>query len=312
MVGPVLLDAVTTQNDFSSSVTTPVVYTVHAANGQTGNYSVKVERATGESRAPEARSVNVSGSIFIGQQVTGSYTYYDYNADPENGTTYAWYRADDTNGTNISGIIASTATYTLQAADQGKYLKFVVTPANAAELGDQGVAVSAWSAKIINSGDTITFDNYSFESNVGAPAGWTITRHPDSLTTEFLAVASDSSPTPHHGSNVAYFTYIGTTSANYAGIQSPEFPLVPGAGLVYNAWVTWPNTLAKFTTYFYFYDSAHNLISSVTSGTTADSGGTDPEKNGSVKYAPAMHTSVEWNSGCIPLERKLMRYILMI
>jgi hypothetical protein len=76
---------------------------------------------------PRAQNVFVAGVAQVGQIVTGAYTYQD--ADPEGTSTYRWFRADDANGTNQVAISGATAiTYTLTTDDQGKYIRFEVTP----------------------------------------------------------------------------------------------------------------------------------------------------------------------------------------
>jgi large repetitive protein len=77
---------------------------------------------------PTAANVNVSGTLQIGQVLTGSYLYADLDSDPESGTTYKWYRSDNAGGTNKVALSATGQTYTLIAADQAKFISFEVTP----------------------------------------------------------------------------------------------------------------------------------------------------------------------------------------
>jgi len=82
----------------------------------------------------------ISGSLWLDEQVTGSYHYFDHEGDSEEGTTIQWYRCDDTAGTNdviIAG--AELETYTIVEDDLGKYLRFGVRPssANGNTLGAQ-------------------------------------------------------------------------------------------------------------------------------------------------------------------------------
>ncbi|MCF8366007.1 MAG: hypothetical protein K9H16_09510, partial [Bacteroidales bacterium] len=79
--------------------------------------------------APVAYYATVSGVLEVGGALTGSYTYADFENDPEGTSTIQWYHADDATGTNQSAISGATAeTYELASADAGKYISFEVTP----------------------------------------------------------------------------------------------------------------------------------------------------------------------------------------
>lgn len=58
----------------------------------------------------------------VGDVLTGQYTYYDPEGDPEYGSTYQWYRET----TAIAG--ATNLTYTVVTEDVGHTLYFEVTP----------------------------------------------------------------------------------------------------------------------------------------------------------------------------------------
>jgi hypothetical protein len=78
---------------------------------------------------PSATNVTVSGTLTVGEIVTGSYIYQDTEADIEDVSLYQWYRADDASGTNEIAITGATSlNYTVSVADDGKYLSFGVTP----------------------------------------------------------------------------------------------------------------------------------------------------------------------------------------
>ena len=80
---------------------------------------------------PVVNSVAYTGTQRNFEVLTGTYIYFDTEANPENGTTFKWYRADDDSGTNATAIAGSTAqTYTLTLADVGKHIAFSVTPAS--------------------------------------------------------------------------------------------------------------------------------------------------------------------------------------
>ena len=72
--------------------------------------------------APQAQSVSIGGNPAIGENLTGSYTYFDADGDAESGTTFRWLR----NGGAISG--ATGTNYTVVGDDVGTTLAFEVTP----------------------------------------------------------------------------------------------------------------------------------------------------------------------------------------
>lgn len=100
--------------------------------------------------APVASSVNITGTLHIGQTLTGGYTYSDSDNDLEGTSTYQWFRADDASGLNTAAISGATnATYTLTAADNGKHVRFGVTPVAATGTSPGTQAFSSW--QLINS-----------------------------------------------------------------------------------------------------------------------------------------------------------------
>ncbi len=87
------------------------------------------EVRTGWLKIPTATSVNMTGTLRAGQTLTGTYTYNHASSTAEGLTTFKWYRANDING-NGATVVATrgTDTYTLTAADKGKYIAFAVIP----------------------------------------------------------------------------------------------------------------------------------------------------------------------------------------
>lgn len=78
---------------------------------------------------PYATSVGFSGTLSIGNTLTGNYNYLDNEADLEATSLFQWYRADDASGTNETAIASQTSlTYTATAADNGNFLAFGITP----------------------------------------------------------------------------------------------------------------------------------------------------------------------------------------
>lgn len=78
---------------------------------------------------PYATSVSVSGTYHIDSTLTLNYTYGDRNSDSEGTSTFKWYRANDTLGTGEAAISGATSqTYTLVSADDGKWISGEITP----------------------------------------------------------------------------------------------------------------------------------------------------------------------------------------
>ncbi|MGN0177988.1 MAG: hypothetical protein ACI4DY_00900 [Monoglobaceae bacterium] len=93
----------------------------------------------GYSEAPLASNVAITAESYaVGQTLTGSYTYVpDATEFPEDAskTKYQWYRASSSNGEYFPIDGATGATYTLTDADDGRYIKFGVKPANIDSVG---------------------------------------------------------------------------------------------------------------------------------------------------------------------------------
>ncbi len=159
--------------------------------GHTGTLSYTVE--VGPPVAPEALDITVTGNKFIGDTLTGSYTFYDYNQDLENedpdlGTTYRWLRSDTENGVYTAIASATEKTYVLTEDDVDMFLKFEVTPKSL--VAPEGTAKFTSSAvtgpqkpvaknlKITKSG-TALVGSYTYEQRDKAPEGqslykWTV------------------------------------------------------------------------------------------------------------------------------------------
>ncbi|MBK9240489.1 MAG: Ig-like domain-containing protein [Acidobacteria bacterium] len=147
----------------TTSVGTSSTYTLVAADaGQTITFEVTPVAATGTSpgvpatsagvtilnSAPTATSVGITGTLTVGQVLTGQYTYGDVDSDTEGASTFRWLR----NGTTVVG---TTGTYTLGAADAGQSITFEVTPVAATGTSPGTPATSA-GVTILNSAPTAT------------------------------------------------------------------------------------------------------------------------------------------------------------
>ncbi|MGL4751485.1 MAG: DUF1566 domain-containing protein [Aeromonadaceae bacterium] len=98
--------------------------------------------------APVANNVTISGTLAMGQTLTGNYQFADADGDTESGTTFQWFRADDAAGTINKTPVGSANTYMLVNADRGKYMVFEVTPKSASGSASTGTLARSVSSQI--------------------------------------------------------------------------------------------------------------------------------------------------------------------
>ena len=102
--------------------------------------------------APQAHDVMVTGIAWVGETLTGSFTYMDYEVDNPGSPIYHWYRADDAAGTNkttISG--ANSYSYTVQNADENKYIAYDITPVALTGVSPGTAVLSAYRGPVVPS-----------------------------------------------------------------------------------------------------------------------------------------------------------------
>ena len=115
----------------------------NSSTSSVGNPTLNVDYIFDLPAPPTATVQPITGTLQIGETLTGYYTYSDVNGDLEGVSTYKWYRADDSSGLNKTEIAGATSkTYVLTSADIGKYISFEVTPV-AATGTFQGIAVES-------------------------------------------------------------------------------------------------------------------------------------------------------------------------
>jgi len=103
---------------------------------------------------PWAYNLYIQGLYFIGQTLTGSYTYEDVNLKPEGESIYKWYRADSLTQVNPELITTDTTiNYVLDTTDYHKFVAFEITPV-AKGTGDSliGKPVRTWTGRIGGTG----------------------------------------------------------------------------------------------------------------------------------------------------------------
>ncbi|MDG0814049.1 dockerin type I domain-containing protein [Cohnella rhizosphaerae] len=134
-VGKYIIFEVTPVAAAGTATGTPVSYTSAAA--------------VLDNAAPTASAVSFSGTLKVGNTLTGAYTYADAEQDAEGATAFKWYTANDAAGTGKTAISGATAsTLALTSAQAGKYIIFEVTPVAAAGTAT-GTPVSYTSAAAV-------------------------------------------------------------------------------------------------------------------------------------------------------------------
>ncbi len=116
--------------------------------------------------APRAENVQISGTTEVGFTLTGSYSYVDDDGDAESGTTVRWLRGN----APIPG--ATGTSYTLVAADEGRLVRFEVTP-RAAQGPSPGTPVRATVGPIAAANTPPTAGNVAISGT--AEVGFTLT-----------------------------------------------------------------------------------------------------------------------------------------
>jgi len=102
---------------------------------------------------PTASNVLISGTPEVGQVLTGSYDYADREGGLQGASTFRWLHTDGEVDTPIDG--ATALTYTLVAADEGRLIKFEVTPVAQSGISP-GQAASAVAGPVVPPGPVST------------------------------------------------------------------------------------------------------------------------------------------------------------
>lgn len=128
----------------------------YAVNSVGMGYGEVIEFTTGNA-APMAASVTIAGDFEVNKQLTATYNYVDSEGDVEGSTIFQWYIAHDNAGTGQVPIAGATSkTYTVQEAAQGKYLSVAVKPI-AVTGATEGTEVKSAFFGAIGEATTVTF-----------------------------------------------------------------------------------------------------------------------------------------------------------
>lgn len=117
-----------------AETTVNIILTVEKiSTGETANTSViqvivpEKDESSELNYAPVAQNVSISGVAKVGNTLTGNYDFVDQDGDTEGASEYKWYRSSTSDGKNLIEV-GTGMSYTVIAADEGKYLYFEVKP----------------------------------------------------------------------------------------------------------------------------------------------------------------------------------------
>jgi len=134
--------------------------------------------------APVATEVALIGSNIVGNTLTGSYQFADGNSDQEAGSSLVFFRADDNMGTN-EAFVASGSSYTLSDADDGKFIRFGVTPVDDSNNNNTGSTVySPYTSAIVTNKINLSQRVITLAENA----------NPDDINLRFLYQNASSTP----------------------------------------------------------------------------------------------------------------------
>lgn len=139
-----------------------------AVAGASPGDPARSERLPVLNEAPKAENVDFSGNMYLSQQLTGSYTYFDLESDGQGTSTFKWFRADDINGPDVEILNATQLTYTLTSNDLNKFISFEVTPISATGTA-QGTSVRSARKAVLNEApkaNSVTFSGNMYRGQL--------------------------------------------------------------------------------------------------------------------------------------------------
>ncbi len=144
----------------------------------TQSETVTITMTVPSNTAPTATSPAISGTLQVGNTLTGTYTYADDDSDAESGSTYRWLYSD-TSGGSYSAISGATSlTYTIASTYGNKYIKFEVTPNDGTDAGTTALS-SAQLVSALSSGGGSSSPSIPSPPATSAPSTVGITAIPD-------------------------------------------------------------------------------------------------------------------------------------
>jgi hypothetical protein len=127
----------------------------YAINEVGTGYGAVVDFMTGNA-APTASELSIDGTLQVSQTVTAKYKYSDPENDAEGTSTFQWYVANDATGAGEAAIAGATGkTFVIQDAQNGKFLRFSITPNATSGTTSAAEVKSGYSSAV--GAETVTF-----------------------------------------------------------------------------------------------------------------------------------------------------------
>ena len=109
-------------------------------------------------KKPEAKNVEVSGTVNVGYTVSGTYEYYSESGAEQGDCLYKWYVGDN--------VVSEDINYTIKSQDAGKKIYFEVTPVSKIEP-KEGVTVKSEGITIAKAKKTSSGGGGSYSGGIG-------------------------------------------------------------------------------------------------------------------------------------------------
>lgn len=185
--------------------------------------------------APYATAVSFTGTMQVGQTLTGVYTYNDDEGDAEGNTTFRWLRTPSGGSTFDPVAGAINQTYVLQSGDLNYDFRFEVTPVAASgttligepvQSATRGPVIAAsWTeTDLANIKTYLTFTNDSLITPSGG--GAFVSADDANLTTTngWEDASSGSAPTYDDANNKLTFVNTNLSQIRVATTKVSTFP----------------------------------------------------------------------------------------
>ena len=244
---------------------------------------------------PIASNVTFSGTLSIGNNLTGSYNYVDSEADLEDNSSFQWYRADDTAGTNQSPIIGENGlTYATTALDDGKYIAFGITPIaqTGALIGTE--VISSFQGPITNLSNVARINEFHYD-NIGTDVN------------EFIEIRITENMSNQPGDLSLYIIaiYNGANQVSYGTETLDNLAQTCDAGNCYYVWevslqngtpdgiaLSGPSGLIDFVSY----EGSFTAVSGIAAGVTSTNVGVTETASTTINGSIERTNSGAWTS----------------